>query len=303
MRIKQFVISLLVWLPLLSVAQMPAHYGQYLFNGMAVNPAYAGSREALSTTLLFRQQWTGFPGAPKTISAGIHGPSRELKNNFGFNLLHDQFGVTKSTRISAAYAYRLDFLKGKLSFGLEVGNEIRQYRFDDLYLTDPIDNRFNGNNVFSIPRIGFGTYYYSDRFFLGFSVPELVQYRSKTYEDFHPFEIDYKYYFLAAGCVIDANPDIKLKPSVMLKYMPSIDPQADFNLNLIFRDRYWAGISFRTNDAIGAMAEFQLNQQFRLGYMYEYTIAGLRGRNAGTHELMLRYEFGYTVKDHHPRYF
>ncbi len=271
---------------------------------MAVNPAYCGSREALSASLLYRQQWTGFPGAPKTLSSAIHGPSRGGGNNFGLIVLHDEYGRTQSTRIQAAYAYRFEVAGGKLSFGLDAGNEFRRYRFNNLYLTDPVDSEFNGNSpVFSIPRIGFGTWFTSKKMFIGFSIPELLQIRSLTYSNAHPNEIDYRYYFLTGGFLFRVNPDIQLKPSLMLKYMTTVSPQADINLNLIYRDRYWIGCSYRTGDAAGGMLEIQANDQLRFGYMFEYSLGGLRGVNAGTHELLLRYEFGYTVKNRMPGYF
>ena len=120
---------------------MPAHYGQYMFNGLAINPAYAGSREVLTVTALFRKQWLGLPGSPTTLTVAAHGTSKNKKNNLGLLLVNDRIGAQVQDHLQAMYAYRFDFLKGKLAFGLQGGISLLRTNYGDLYLEDHFSER------------------------------------------------------------------------------------------------------------------------------------------------------------------
>lgn len=301
-------LSLLVVLMLcgcFAVAQTPAHFGQYLFNGLVLNPAYAGSRDALNVTGLYRNQWVSFPGAPKSLTVSAHSPLRNTKSSLGGMIIHDEIGIVRQQWFMGSYAYRFPVgEKGRLALGLQGGVSLHQFRYGDLFLAQPGDLSFQGNTpVFPIPRFGFGTYFDHPKFFVGFSVPEMFRYRNQNYEQYLADAVDYPHIFLTGGTVFGMGPGLKLKPSVLIKYKNTIPIQADLNLNLIYRDKLWLGASYRTNDALVGMVQYFPLPQFQVGYAYEYGISNLGAWHAGTHELMLSYEFGFRVRTKGPRYF
>ena len=286
-------------------SQTPAHYGQYLFNGLVLNPAYAGSRDALNITGMYRNQWVSFPGAPKTATVSAHSPLRNTHNNFGGMIIHDDVGIVRQQWIMGSYAYRFEMGKqARLALGLQGGVSLHQFRYGDLFLAQPGDLTFQGNTpVFPIPRFGAGAYFDHPKFFLGFSVPEMFRYRNQNYEQHMQNSVDYPHFFLTGGTLFSMGPGIKLKPSVLIKYKQSIPLQADLKLNLIYRDKIWLGASYRTDDAIVGLFQYLPVPQLRIGYAYEYGIHNLGAWNFGTHELMISYELGYGVKTRGTRYF
>lgn len=280
-------------------AQIPAHYGQYVFNGLAINPAYCGSRDALATNLLFRGQWLGVPGAPRTLTASVHAPIGDSPNNFGGMVIDDRLGVSQQQWVMGSYAYRLRLGllgKARLAMGLQGGLSLHKFSYDELYLEDPIDQQFTGTTpTIPVPRFGFGAYFDLPNFFAGVSVPELLKFRTQTYKQYVGDAVDYPHAFLAMGGMLKPRPDMKFKPSVLLKYKPTIPLQADLNANMLFQDRFGVGVSYRTQDALVGMIEFYPVSQLRIGYAYEYGLNALRPWNRGTHEFLLGYEFKYNV--------
>jgi type IX secretion system PorP/SprF family membrane protein len=286
-------------------AQHRPMYSQYMFNQLVINPAYTGSRDVLSTTALYRHQWAGLKGAPRTQSFYLHSPLPNPKNNFGLSFVFDRLGVTYTNSFNFSYAYRLDLGKGRLAFGLQAGLSTLQNRYSEVITDTPGDAVFAGNSrPIAIPGLGFGAYYDTKRFYLGFSLPYLLQYRSAGFQVFVKDEpTTFQPALLTTGCLIRLNPDLLLRPSILFKYIPNSPMQLDLNANLIIKESLWIGASFRTRDALVGMLEYQINPQFRLGYAYDYSVTTLQHYNTGSHELMLRYEFGYRVKAMSPRYF
>ncbi|MEM0997007.1 MAG: type IX secretion system membrane protein PorP/SprF [Bacteroidota bacterium] len=303
----------LIWLVLASVllpaAAKAQHYpmfSQYMFNGLVINPAYTGSRDALSLTALYRQQWTGFRGAPRTQTVTAHSPLKNPRNNFGVTFLHDRVGVSTHTMAYGSYAYRIDLGEraGRLAFGLQGGLSLLQDRWTEIITDQNGDEVFSANSpTFVVPRVGFGVYYDHRRWYFGASVPFLLDYKNSDYTQYVANSFQYRPYMLTAGVLIRLNPDFILKPSILVKYLRNSPIQGDFNANLIFKDVFWIGASYRTGDAMVGMLEYQINPQFRIGYAFDYTITELRRYHNGSHEFMLRYEFGYKVKAMSPRYF
>ena len=302
-------------------AQQDAMFSQYMFNGLAINPAYAGTRNVLSTTALFRKQWVRIPGSPTTETFTVDGPfSRKKKGGLGLNLINDKIGVTNSLGIYGVYAYRVKIKRNKtLSFGLQAG--VSQYRanFTSVSLTRDVANQYDAAYENNIKRwnanFGFGMYYYTKKFYAGLSIPHFIPGKliskikssSNYYETFISDKDkahQYAHAFLTAGYVIKIKKDIKLKPSVLVKYVYGAPIELDLNANVWFYDIVSAGLSFRTADAILVMFEVQANKQWRIGYSFDYSYTRLRKYNSGTHEIMLRYEFSYErAKLLTPRYF
>jgi type IX secretion system PorP/SprF family membrane protein len=309
---KKYLLSSLVLLALVispSFAQQDPMYSQYMFNTLAINPAYAGSRDVLSVTSLFRKQWVGFDGAPNSQTLTADMPIRDKSIGLGLQVYNDKLGVTNNTGIYGSYAYRIRFVKGTLAFGLQGG--FSQFRADltsvQLDKNSGQDEAFAQNlNVF-LPNVGTGVYYNTDRFYVGLSVPHLINNKLDKYDrvDFVSNRaVQSRHVFASAGYVFDISPTLKLKPSVLVKMVNGAPLNVDANTNLWIHEKIAFGLSYRTGDSMLGMFEVQLNNQFRLGYAYDWTISGLQRYNSGSHELMLRYEFSFE-KDKYisPRFF
>ncbi|TWW00274.1 type IX secretion system membrane protein PorP/SprF [Chitinophaga pinensis] len=289
-------------------AQQDAMYSQYMFNMMGVNPAYAGSRGVLSATALYRRQWVGIDGAPETSTFSFDMATRDNKVGLGIQAFNDKIGIMRTTGFYGTYAYRIRFEnEGSLAIGLQGGVSNFKADLTKVDLIDEDDQAFAQNINVLLPCFGAGIYYNTDRFYAGFSIPNLV--KSYLRKDAVYYRADvvakkYMHFFFIAGYVFDLNEDLKLKPSTLVKAVRGAPVQLDVNANLWIRDVISVGASYRTGDAICGLAEVQINDQFRLGYAYDHTISKLVKYNQGTHEIMLRYEFGWEKgRVLSPRYF
>lgn len=288
-------------------AQQHPMYSQYMFNMLNINPAYAGSRGVGTATALYRNQWVGIDGAPRTTSVGFDMPIKEKKIGLGFQLYDDQLGIERTTGFNVSYAFRIQLTEsGTLSLGLQAGLLNYQANFSRVRTFQPNDPAFNQNLSGFLPAAAAGIYYNSDRFYIGLSTPALLKTKisydntaeiaSVSGRDLHVY--------LATGFVVSLNQDLALKPSVLVKAVSGAPIEYDLNTNLWIQNTIALGFSYRTGDAVVGMAELQLNRQLRLGYAYDKTFSSLNALNTGTHELMLRYEFGSTKgKVASPRYF
>ena len=287
--------------------QQEPMYSQYMFNMLNINPAYAGSRGAISTVALYRNQWVGFPGAPRTTSFSFDMPLQNKKIGIGAQFYDDRIGIERTTGFNAMYAFRFQFAgSGTLSLGLQAGLLNYQANYTEVNTYVPNDPAFSSNVRGILPAFAAGIYYNSDKFYVGFSAPALLKTKIKynnaaeiasvTSRDLH--------LFLTAGTVFDLNQDLALKPSMLIKAVSGAPVQMDLNVNLWLQNKIAIGASYRTGDAIVGMVEFQFNQQFRFGYAYDKTFSNLGTLVNGTHELMFRMEFGSpAVRVTSPRYF
>jgi type IX secretion system PorP/SprF family membrane protein len=295
---KIILIAFLILVSFGARAQQDAMYTQYMFNTLAINPAYAGSRNVTSATVLFRNQWTGIQGAPKTGTLTLDAPIYDKRLGIGLQLFSDKLGVTQTTGAVISGAYRVRLNEGTLAFGLQ-GN-VNQFRanYNDVNLnTDVYDPAFAFNVNKVLFNFGTGVYYNSDRFFLGLSVQDLVKNRLTNYTtnnvDFRQTQV--MHLFLSSGYVFDLNDDFKFKPSFLIKGVKGVPIEGDIN---------GIGAQYRTSADIAGLVEIQATPQFRIGYSYDYSTTALRFSNSGSHEIMLRYEFGFSSgKILSPRYF
>jgi type IX secretion system PorP/SprF family membrane protein len=281
--------------------QQDAMYSQYMFNMLSVNPAYAGSRDVVSLTALKRWQWTGIEGAPRTTSFTADMPVWDERIGLGISAVNDQVGITKTNSLFTSYAYRIQFLNGStLAFGLQGGFTNLRANLVELNTTTKGDQVFRQNVNEWLPNFGAGVYYSTDKFYLGVSTPHLI---NNTLVD-GTESIQKQHFFLMGGYVFHASPEVALKPSFLIKYVDGAPVQADVNINAWFHDRVAIGGSYRTGDAVVALLEFQINKQLRFGYAYDITLTRLGNQTSGTHEVMIRYEFGSARKKIlTPRYF
>ncbi|MES2558371.1 MAG: type IX secretion system membrane protein PorP/SprF [Bacteroidota bacterium] len=304
MKKLQYIIALVLLSGSL-FAQQDAMYSQYMFNMLAVNPAYAGNREVLSITGLTRAQWVGLKGAPVSNTVSIDAPIRNKHIGLGAQLFNEKIGVTSSTGFYGSYAYRIRLKKSTLAFGLQGGMVHYTANYTQVILdrtTVNTDKSFKENASVLMPALGAGVFFSDDDYYIGLSVPGLFS----THITFgNEIEVNKdNHLFAMAGYVFPLNKDFKLKPSVLLKAVTGAPLELDANINLWMYDRLALGLSYRTGDAAVGMVEVQVAPNFRVGYAYDYGLTDLSYFHSGSHELILRYEFGYTKdKILTPRYF
>ncbi|HBS86014.1 MAG: hypothetical protein A2W91_08345 [Bacteroidetes bacterium GWF2_38_335] len=307
-------IALVVALGLGSIAvnaQQAPMYTHYMYNTLVVNPAYAGSRDALTVTALHRSQWIGFDGAPLTQTLTIHSPVKNEHIGLGLSVMNDVIGPVKSTSIFADFSYRVKLTeKSKLAFGLSAGANIFQANLSSLEINEISDPVFlNDIKNQTTPNFGFGVYYSRDRFYAGLSAPNLMQ-NSFSEIDGENGEVligkEQRHYFAIAGALIKLSQNLELKPTTLIKVTPAAPIQADLTASFIIMKKFLIGAMMRTGDAVGGLVGFDISEQFHLGYSYDWSY-GLKTSkyNQGSHEIVLRYDFIYTSKKqiHSPRNF
>jgi hypothetical protein len=291
-----------------SNAQTEPMYSQYMYNMLGVNPAYAGSREASSFNLFQRRQWVGLQGAPQTTSVSIDQSMLDKRAGWGIQLYDDKLGVEKADGINLMASTRIRVSEnGILSGGLSFG--VMNYRIDLMNVTGrytPSDPAFYTNFNKWLPSVGLGLYYNTDNFYAGVSIPNLLKSRLTAFDVMRSGlqKVNKKHIFLTTGMVFAISDDIKLKPSTMIKMVEGAPIEADLNTNVWLREIIGLGVSYRTGDAVIGMAEIQVNENLRFGYGYDVTISPLKYYNNGSHEIMIRYEFGnFKTKIKSTRYF
>lgn len=291
-------------------AQTEPMYSQYMYNMLGVNPAYAGNREATSFNFFQRNQWIGLKGAPKTTSLSIDQAIKDGKIGWGFQAYDDRLGVESASGFNSIISSRVRVSdNGILSAGISVG--LMNYRIslnDVLNRYTPTDPSFISSAKPSQwnPILGMGLYYNTDKLYLGISTPSILRSRLAKYENFVSGiqKVDDFHLFATAGYVFEINEELKLKPSTMLKVVSGAPIEADINLNVWLRDMIGIGGSYRTGDAFVGMLEIQATDNLRFGYAYDMPFSPLKYYARGSHELMLRYEFGnFKTRIKSTRYF
>jgi type IX secretion system PorP/SprF family membrane protein len=283
-------------------AQTEIQFSSYLFNGLSINPAYAGSQECLNLNIWGKKQWAGFYGAPTSAMFSIHSPVKDDKISLGLNLFNDSWGVNSQTGISGVYAYRIRLTeKLKLSAGLQGG--IINHRQDLTALT----RRQEGDPVFDEKISTFsgdfaaGLFLSSDRFFAGASATHLQRNFFKPSTGLYNIR---KQYFAYTGYVLDLGQELKLKSSVLFRLVEGSKIQADFNGHFLIREVLWLGASYRTNRSYLFLTQMVLSTPFQIGYAMDVNTGLSTLRNYISHEVMVNYKFSFKRSGiTTPRYF
>lgn len=310
---KVIILFLLVVFAQVSNAQQDAQYSQYMFNGIYINPAYAGYKEQLNLHSFYRNQWTGIKGAPKSASLAVDAIANDGNVGLAFQLASDKLGAQSTIAGYASYAYRLRVGNGensRLALGLGVG--VLQNSIDgNLHQSiDPDDPRLlMGVERTILPDARTGVFYSNDRWYAGASVDNLIaQYLAKNNGSLSLFPVQKPHYYLTAGMMVPINETVQLKPSFLLKDDRGGPTSLDINAFVLLADRIWLGGSYRTavklydksylqrdlaqSNSIVAMTEFFATQQLRIGYAFDYATSSLRGNTGGTHEISI----GFYIK-------
>lgn len=275
-------------------AQQNAQYTQYMYNTININPAYAGSRGMLSTFGLYRTQWIGLEGAPKTSTFSINSPINNSNLGVGLSLVNDKIGATDKSSLSTDFSYTVQTSYNfKLSFGLKGTVSLFNLDTNKLNPADLDDPHLqNLNNVIS-PNMGAGVYWHSDKAYIGLSVPEFIE--TNYYDDNEVAIFKNKInYYLMGGYVfnLSAYNNIKFKPAVLAKAVQGAPLQVDASANFMFNNKFiTVGIAYRWDAAFSTMAGFQITDGMYIGYAYDLESTKLNNYSSGSHEIFLRFEF------------
>lgn len=292
-------------------AQSEPMFSQYTFNEIFINPAYAGSHEALSFSSVYRKQWVNIDGAPTTNTFTMHSHLFKSKVGLGLTAYKDQIGVSAQNGFFVNYAFRIRLNRGTLSLGLLGGFSGYQERLSEVKTTQNGDAKFSVNTPMAFaPNFGFGTYYYTKRFYFGISVPRMISNKliinqfSQVERVDGTLNTDALHYFIATGFIFDVNPLVKLRPSMMIKAVLNAPVEYDANLSALLYSTLWIGGGYRSGDSWNLLTAIQVNNQLRIGYSYDYTITKLKDFAGGSHEFSMNYVLKYNSKKiTSPRYF
>lgn len=284
-------IIILMFLSYIGVAQQLPHYSLYMYNDAVINPAISGINDNDLLTLVYRNQWTGFEGAPKTQLLSYQ-RSQSDKIGLGMMFFNDVTGAISRTGTQLSYAYRIPLSNNyKLSLGL--ASSVYQYVWDDtrIQLYDEVyDPILSGavEKTFVLDAT-FGTYIHSDKYYLGVAVPHLIE--SKININDSEGNKLVRHYFITTGYKFDLNSDVVIEPSILFKGTSATPFQYDVNFKINYKDYLWLGSSYRDQDAIVFMLGLNFNN-YSFGYSYDKTTSDISSYNSGSHGIMLRYEFG-----------
>jgi len=276
----------------------------YLYNALAINPAFAGCQDALSATISYRNQWVGFKDAPKNQILSVHTPVYNDRIGLGLLVEKNSIGIFEETSFIANYAYRMELRDGKLALGLGFGVTLNNIAWNELVAADPNDIQLMNTSTSAVlPAFSLGTYYYTKKYFIGISMPLFLSYEldksTGKYKIGNPFSEGN--YFFNGGYEVGIGPNVKLLPSLLIKYHPDNAIQIDYNAQVNFKDRIWVGIGYRNRDMLVGMLQCQLNYQLRIAYSYDFDLGRIGKYINGSHEILLSYVFRYARKVVGPR--
>ena len=292
-------------------AQQDPNYTQYMYNMNVLNPAYAGSKENISGSLMYRQQWVGLEGAPKTATFSLHSPVG--KNvGLGISAISDKIGPVEENNVYADFSYTLNLGgSNRLALGLKAGATFHKIGlFSDIgngYTQQPGDLAFSENTNSANLNIGTGLFYYSEKYYLAFSIPNMLN--SKHLDvtqngQLYQFGSDVQHYFITGGYVFNLSDNTKFKPSFMMKSAFNVPTSIDLSSNFLFYNKFEAGASYRLNDSFGAMINFAISPSIRIGYAYDYIISDLKVTTVASHEIMVLFDINFPKKASiSPRFF
>jgi type IX secretion system PorP/SprF family membrane protein len=269
-------------------------YSQYLYNKITINPAFAGGNDVFTVSISTRNQWLGHEGAPKTQTLSSHVPLKNTKIALGLLLSHETIGARNYTSAFFNYAYRLKLSYGNVALGIRGGIISGNLNIEDMS-EDPVYNNETSNYL--LPNFGIGGYFYTNKLFVGLSIPLLLGYKNGENARLKPYHSLRSYsYYIISGYTFMLSVNWKFQPAILLNYEMSLSYNFDINLNAIYRNIIRGGITYRTNNSLVFLFDYKFTYQFRAGFAYDYGFGEINKYNHSAFELFLQYEFGYKVK-------
>jgi type IX secretion system PorP/SprF family membrane protein len=303
--LNQLIFAAAMLVTVTAAAQQDPMYTHYMYNMLSVNPAYAGSKDGLSATALHRSQWTGFKGAPLTQTLTVHSPLKKHNLGLGLSLMNDHIGPVNTISAFADFSYTMKVSEsGRLALGLKGGASRMQNRLAELDLDQGGDVMFQSNITSRfLPNFGFGAYYRQPEFFVGLSIPKLLEndYDNNTSVGGTRLGGERRHYYLTAGALFRLTEDIDLKPTGFVKITRGAPIEGDITAMLILRDRLMLGCMYRTADAAGLLLGINLTSELHAGYSFDWSFGNRTLRyNYGSHEIMLTYVLPYQSASSSP---
>ncbi len=299
--------ALLILLSFLEVnAQQAPHYTQYMYNMNVINPAYAGSKENLSFGLLYRKQWIEIQDAPTTFS--LSGSAPVGKNvGLGLSVISDKIGPVEENNIYGDFSYTLN-LGGehRLALGLKAGVTLQKIGLKSIIqptLPSPNDGAFHEDTNNSKFNIGTGLFYYTNKYYVAFSIPNMLKSAHLDYNGIK-YGTEVQHYFLTGGYVFDLNPNLKFKPFAMVKSAFGAPVSVDVSSNFLYAEKFEMGATYRLQDSFGLMVNYAVSPSLRVGYAYDHIISDLNVTTPSSHEIILLFDVSFSKKvSQSPRFF
>ncbi|MEM9819697.1 MAG: type IX secretion system membrane protein PorP/SprF [Bacteroidota bacterium] len=302
---------------ILCFAQQEQQYTQFMYNKLSFNPGYAGSYDAPCITAIYRNQWIGLDGAPKTITVSFDAPLLNKRVGVGLNLTSRKIGIQNRINIDGAYSYRVRLGRGTLGLGVQgsiryISNDYSDTRLSGTQAIETDGGIPVGEQSKMVPNFGAGLYYHTPKFYLGVSVPRLL----KNNIDFNDIsgvlgkEVEHVY--AMAGLLIDVSKTFKLQPQLLVKYADNSPLDADLNLSAIFNEKYTFGVTYRAGsgsenavESIDLLLSAYVTDNVMFGLSYDIGLTELKDYNSGSLEAILRYCFGKSEGEDivNPRFF
>jgi type IX secretion system PorP/SprF family membrane protein len=307
--IKRAALAMLMIIgALFSKGQQDPMYTQYIFNLQTVNPAYAGSWQTIGFLALSRFQWVGINGHPTTQTFSFQTPLKNEDVGIGLNVVNDRLGFEKRFSVNVDYSYLIHLNDiTSLRFGAKGGftnysNNLYDYQQYPDGLADPVFQS-TINNEF-MPNFGVGLFLSSPRYYLSLSLPKILENSYESNVNNYSTKAEARHLYFAGGMVFTLSEFVKFKPTFMTKMVSGAPFQYDLSANVLLNEKFWFGAMYRSGDALGVIAQWVINKNFRIGYAYDFTTTDLNNYSHGVHEVMLSYEFVYAKrKVISPRYF
>jgi len=310
-----FVLSL-VFVAVLGYGQQERQFTQFMYNKLSFNPGYAGSFDAASLTGIYRNQWVGLDGAPKSVTVSFDTPLKNERVGVGLNLHTNKIGITNTVTVDGAYAYRIKMGAGTLGIGIQASIRYLRNNYADSRLVATQDIGTDGGIPTDetskyIPNFGAGLFYSTEKFYAGLSAPRLLS-NNIDFSSLNPKAgKESQHIYAMTGILLKMSEKIQLQPQVLFKFVSNAPLDADLNLNLIFDKRFTVGASYRlggdddsAGESIDLLASAYLTQRLMLGFSYDITMSGLKQANSGSIEAIVRYNFGGMPEDIiNPRFF
>ena len=303
-RIILIILTLLF--PLHLMGQMLPLSGNYMYDALSINPAFAGCNDALSAAISYRNQWVGFTDAPKNQMLSLHTPVQNDRIGLGLLIDKNSVGIFRETSFIGNYAYRMEVRDGKLALGLGFGLTLHNIAWNELNAADANDMQLMTNPSSPVlPTFSLGAYYYTRKYFLGISMPSFLRHeldqRTGKYKNL--YNLLGVNYLLSGGYEMILNRTLKFLPSLLIRYHLNNPVQVDYNAQICFNDRIWLGAGYRSKGMLAGMLQCQLNFQLRMAYSYDFDLGSLGKYRNGSHEIVLNYIFRYSRKVMGPRQF
>jgi type IX secretion system PorP/SprF family membrane protein len=284
-----------------TLAQQDQQYTQFMFNKMAYNPAYAGSFESPTATVIYRKQWIGLEGSPETQVVSYN--QRILNNRVGMGgtLTRNVIGITRSITLDVPYAYHIPVKRGVLGMALQfnVRHLYQNWADPRLNPSQTLDNAIptEAQSKYLV-NFGCGIYYNSNKWFAGLSVPRLLDNNIDFLDLDDNFSREVQHFYGMTGRDFDVNEDIKITPQILLKYAIGAPFDAEVNVSTLVKQKFFGGIGYRlgsdTNGAgesVDVLLGMQATENLFFCFSYDIGLTQLYKYNSGSIEATVRWWF------------